>query len=87
MLRDLRSFATGDSLMTTRATNPRAFDPQELARLASGFGWNARAVPGVAAACDAALAAPGEGPALLVGSIFAVGEAMQRFGGAPGEIL
>jgi len=37
----------------------------------------------VAAACRAALARPGR--VLLTGSLFAVGEAMVAFGGAPGE--
>ena len=43
--------------------------------------------PDVRTACDRGRAwAAGEG-ALLAGSLFAVGEAMEAFGGAPGEML
>jgi folylpolyglutamate synthase/dihydropteroate synthase len=47
----------------------------------------ARVAPDVATALHAALAATAEGTVLLTGSLFAVGEAMAAFGGAPGEML
>ena len=51
-------------------------------------GWPAEMAPDVATACRRALEnASSERPILLTGSLFAVGEAMEVFGGAPGEQL
>jgi hypothetical protein len=44
-------------------------------------------VADVPAAVTTALSVAGGSPALLTGSLFAVGEAMEAFGGAPGEVL
>jgi len=45
------------------------------------------AMPDVRSAVERALSLVGDGKVLLTGSLFAVGEAMEAFGGAPGEQL
>ncbi|HTM57089.1 MAG TPA: hypothetical protein VL123_01600, partial [Candidatus Udaeobacter sp.] len=58
----------------------------EIERLARDAGLDTESVPGVPDACRAALDRAGrDGLALLTGSLFAVGEAMEALGGAPGE--
>jgi dihydrofolate synthase/folylpolyglutamate synthase len=88
MLEPLGSIAPRAQLFATRSRSERALEPVAIAAAAAAAGWPARAVPGVREACAAALAAAGrEGTVLLTGSLFAVGEAMEAFGGAPGEWL
>lgn len=75
-------------LVATRSRNERARDPEEISRAARARDLRVDVVTGVADAARAALkgAAPA-GRVLLTGSLFAVGEAMEAFGGAPGETL
>jgi nucleotide-binding universal stress UspA family protein len=65
------------------ASGPR---PGAIAGIARGLGWEAAIAPDVPAPATARAPGAGEG-ALLTGSLFAVGEAMESFGGAPGEML
>ncbi len=75
-------------LIATRSRNERARAPEELAALARAAGWSAETAPDVASACRrAAERASPDAPALLTGSLFAVGEAMEAYGCAPGEQL
>jgi dihydrofolate synthase / folylpolyglutamate synthase len=88
MLDLLHALAPGARLFVTRTRSERALDPVELAALARGAGWEPVRCADVAGACRAALdALPPGGLALLTGSLFAVGEGMESFGGAPGEVL
>ncbi len=84
----LSRFAGSAEVVATRSHSERALDPERIATAARAAGMRARVADDVAAACRAAVAAtaPG-GLVLLTGSLFAVGEAMQAFGGAPGELL
>ncbi|MEO5616251.1 MAG: Mur ligase family protein [Candidatus Eisenbacteria bacterium] len=75
-------------LIATRSRSERAQDPAAIVAAARTMGFAAEVVPAVAAACHAALAlAPPADRVLLTGSLFAVGEAMEALGGAPGEQL
>ena len=74
-------------LIATRSRSERARAPAELAHLASEAGFTAEALPDVPTAIRRALEAAGTGIVLLTGSLFAVGEAMDVWGGAPGEML
>ena len=74
-------------LVATRSRSERALEPATLAGLAAEAGFTADALPDVPIAVRHALNEAGEGIVLLTGSLFAVGEAMEAFGGAPGEIL
>ncbi len=75
-------------VIATRSRSERARDPAELAAIARAAGFEAETAPDVASACRRALErATAAAPALLTGSLFAVGEAMEAFGGAPGEWL
>lgn len=88
MLAPLAGIAPARRLIATRSRSERALAPDALAAVAHAAGWDAEAAPDVAGACRAALAvAAPDGLALLTGSLFAVGEAMETFGGAPGEVL
>jgi dihydrofolate synthase/folylpolyglutamate synthase len=88
MLAPLGAVVPGRHLFATRTRNERALEPERVIEAARAAGWTAAPAPDVAAACAAALSAAGAGGlALLTGSLFAVGEAMERFGGAPGEML
>ena len=71
--------------VATRTRSPRAMEPGPLAEALREAGFETQAAPGVPAAVRAALALPGGRRVLLAGSLFAVGEAMEAFGGAPGE--
>jgi dihydrofolate synthase/folylpolyglutamate synthase len=86
MLRALEPLARDATLVVTRSRNERALEPERL--VAAAAAYRTRVVPDVPAACRAALddAAP-DRLVLLLGSLFAVGEAMEAFGGAPGEWL
>lgn len=72
-------------LVVTRSRSGRAMEPEIIARVAESQGITAQIVPEVVAALRQALDATGDDDVLLCGSIFAVGEAMEAFGGAPGE--
>ncbi len=85
MLAALRGFAATTELVITRTKNPRAEDPETLARAATEFRVSVE--PDVSRAVRGALDRAGQRRVLLAGSLFAVGEAMAAFGGAPGETL
>ena len=88
MAHSLAGAAPGATLFATRSRSGRALDPARVAAAAAAAGLAARVAPGVERACREALAhAGGAGLVLLCGSLFAVGEAMEVFGGAPGEWL
>jgi dihydrofolate synthase / folylpolyglutamate synthase len=85
MAASLASVAPGAIVFATRSRSGRALDPARVAAAAAAAGLEARVAPGVERACREALSRAGEGLVLLLGSLFAVGEAMEIFGGAPGE--
>lgn len=85
LLRRLHAFAPNATLYVTRTANERALRPAEIVPLAAGAGFAAEAAVNVPQAIEAAFARHAEGRVLLCGSLFAVGEAMQAFGGAPAE--
>ena len=88
MLWPLGLVARPRRLIATRTRSERARPPEEIAEIAAAAGWTVETAPDVAAACRRAIErARPESPALLTGSLFAVGEAMEEFGGAPGEML
>ena len=74
-------------LIATRSRSERALEPDTIARLARDIGIHAESAPDVNAALARALARTGGDAVLLTGSLFAVGEAMEIHGGAPGEWL
>jgi dihydrofolate synthase/folylpolyglutamate synthase len=86
MLESLARIAPGARIFATRTRSERALDPARILERAGSL--RIVTAPDVPSACRAALAetAP-EGLVLLLGSLFAVGEAMETFGGAPGEWL
>jgi dihydrofolate synthase/folylpolyglutamate synthase len=87
MLAPLRRLAPEALLVATRSRSGRALDPERIAAAARGAGLRAVEAHDVPAACRAAIAGSGAGRvALLTGSLFAVGEAMEAFGGAPEEM-
>jgi dihydrofolate synthase/folylpolyglutamate synthase len=75
------------AIIATRTRSERAADPAGIAAQARALGFTAQEAPDVPAAVNQALRLAGEAPVLLTGSLFAVGEAMEAFGGAPGEML
>jgi dihydrofolate synthase/folylpolyglutamate synthase len=87
MLAALRALAPRAHLVVTRADDERALAAEALKERAARAGWEVEAAPDVAAAVRAALVAAKTGRVLLAGSLFAVGEAMEAMGGAPGEQL
>jgi dihydrofolate synthase/folylpolyglutamate synthase len=87
MLAPLSRIAGGALLIATRSRSGRALDPARVAAAAAAAGFESRVEPGVERACRAALSHAGSGLVLLCGSLFAVGDAMEAFGGAPGEWL
>lgn len=88
MLEPLRQLMPEPRLIATRTRSERALDPHSIASAAAATGWSASMAADVPSACRAALAgAAPDGLVLLTGSLFAVGEAMTAFGGAPGEVL
>ena len=93
MLQRLGAFAPGAVLVLTRTANERALPVDALAELARGLGLAHETAPSVREALAPWLdhGTDGRGRAagrvLLCGSLFAVGEAMEAFGGAPGELL
>ena len=86
MLESLARIGPRSRIFATRTRSERALDPARIVDHAGSL--RIGTAPDVASACRAALAetAP-EGLVLLTGSLFAVGEAMETFGGAPGEWL
>lgn len=72
-------------LIATRSHSERAAEPSAIAAEAARQGLDAETAPDVRAATERALASS-EGEVLLTGSLFAVGEAMEAYGGAPGEL-
>ena len=98
MLAILHDLAPGAVLYATRSRSERALEPEALAARARAAGFEPRLAPSVADACRAALATLSAAHArlgtrtprrlvLLTGSLFAIGEAMEAYGGAPGEWL
>ncbi len=88
MLAPLAPLMREPRLIATRTRSERALDPHAIATVAKSMGWEVSVAADVGTACHTALevSAPG-GRVLLTGSLFAVGEAMTVFGGAPGEVL
>jgi dihydrofolate synthase / folylpolyglutamate synthase len=84
MLAALHDFAATTELVITRSRNARAADPEVLGQAATDF--RVAVAPDVPSAVGGALARTGDRRVLLAGSLFAVGEAMAAFGGAPGEV-
>ena len=87
MLQALHEGFPGARVIATRTRSERALASAELARRAVEAGFTAEALPDVATAVGHGLEVAGTGVVLLTGSLFAVGEAMEAFGGAPGEML
>lgn len=74
-------------IVTARSRNERAMDPATIAEHARSFDFRAVESSDVPTGVRLALELAGEKEVLLTGSLFAVGEAMEAFGGAPGELL
>ncbi len=91
MLQRLGAFAPAARLMLTRTRNERALPPEALAEHAVALGLEHETAPSVREALqpwldhDAGGRGRATGRVLVCGSLFAVGEAMEAFGGAPGE--
>ncbi len=76
---------SGVRIVATRTAQARALDPHHIVRAAAGVNLTAEAVEPLPTAIERALSRAGAGRVLLTGSLFAVGEAMEARGGAPGE--
>ncbi len=87
MLRALRAGFPYSGMIATRNRSERALTPVRLAELAKAAGFEVESLPDVPIAVRHALERTTTGIVLLTGSLFAVGEAMETFGGAPGEML
>ena len=88
MLAILHELTGNVPLMATRSTSGRALEPELIVAAARDAGFRAMSAADVPLACAMAVASASvDRPALLTGSLFAVGEAMEVFGGAPGEQL
>jgi dihydrofolate synthase / folylpolyglutamate synthase len=87
MLEALRLFAPHPLLVVTRSQNERALAPEVLQAHCTASGWRAEVMPDVSSAVARALESVHEERVLLTGSLFAIGEAMESWGGAPGEVL
>jgi dihydrofolate synthase/folylpolyglutamate synthase len=74
-------------LIATRSRSERAADPAAIAAEAAHQGVRVETAPDVESAIRTALDSSDSDVVLLTGSLFAVGEAMEIFGGAPGEWL
>jgi dihydrofolate synthase/folylpolyglutamate synthase len=90
----LEAIVAPAALVASRSRSGRAMDPETIAAAARAIDWRARVEPDLGTALREALAATrsrrdgsGADRVLLTGSLFAVGEAMEAFGGAPGEWL
>jgi dihydrofolate synthase/folylpolyglutamate synthase len=73
-------------VILTQTQNHRAMPLDQLVASAARAEVEAVFEPDVKAAVDRALAEHPTGHVLLLGSLFAVGEAMEHYGGAPGEL-
>jgi len=87
MLQALAGLAPRARLLVTRTRSERALAPAALGERAAELGWPAEGESDVARALERALGPAASGRVLLAGSLFAVGEAMEALGGAPGEWL
>jgi len=88
MLAPLADLMRAPRLIATRSRSERALDPGAIAAIGASLGWSESVAADVPGACRLALeAAAPRGLVLLTGSLFAIGEAMEVFGGAPGEML
>ena len=87
ILRELRAGFAGAAIVACRSRSERAMEPATIAERARGLGFQAVEASDVAGAIRRALDLAGDAPVLLTGSLFAVGEAMEVYGGAPGEQL
>ena len=84
----LAPIAEHAAVFATRTRGERALDPAVLGDRLRATGVISEPASSVAEACRTALAATAPpGLVLLTGSLFAVGEAMEAFGGAPGAQL
>lgn len=92
MLQRLHAFAPETELILTRTRSERALPTEALAEHAATIGVRAEVQPSVEAAMRHILdhgedgRGSRSGRVLLAGSLFAVGEAMEAFGGAPGAV-
>ena len=87
MLSRLDALAPEAAFFVTRTRNERALTAEELVAVARSLGVAADAAGSVGDAVAAALSRSATGRVLLCGSLFAVGEAMEAYGGAPGEVV
>ncbi|HYM81774.1 MAG TPA: folylpolyglutamate synthase/dihydrofolate synthase family protein [Candidatus Limnocylindria bacterium] len=87
ILRVLQRDFPSAAIVACRSRNERALPPAALVEHARGFGFACVESTDVASAIRQALHLAGDDPVLLTGSLFAIGEAMEVFGGAPGEQL
>jgi folylpolyglutamate synthase/dihydropteroate synthase len=91
MLQRLGAFAPEARLVLTRTRQERALPPEALAEHATSLGLAHETAPSVRGALepwldhDAGGRGRAAGRVLVCGSLFAVGEAMEAFGGEPGE--
>ena len=91
MLQRLGAFAPEARLVLTRTRSERAMPPEVLAEQAAALGLAHETAPSVREALlpwldhEAGGRGRAAGRVLVCGSLFAVGEAMEAFGGAPGE--
>jgi len=88
VLAALAPLLAGGRLIATRSRSERSLDPGSIVAAAESLGFDSARAESVEAGCRTALALAGpEDRVLLAGSLFAVGEAMEALGGAPGERL
>lgn len=83
----LGPWVTPARVIATQSRNPHALPAGELRARLGAEGLDAEEAPRVAGAVESALAGASSGRVLLCGSLVAVAEAMEAFGGAPGEWL
>ena len=83
----LGPWVTPARIIATQSRNPHALPAGELRARLGAEGLDAEEAPRVAGAVESALAGASSGRVLLCGSLVAVAEAMEAFGGAPGEWL
>jgi dihydrofolate synthase/folylpolyglutamate synthase len=84
LLGRLHALAPGAHLRVAGLHHDRALTPAGLLAAAAAAGWPARAHEEIGSAVRDALGVAKGGRVLLAGSLFAVGEAMREFSGAPG---
>ena len=74
-------------IVGARCRHERSLSPSAIVEAVRARGFTAVEAGDIPTAICQALDLAGERPVLLTGSLFAVGEAMEAFGGAPGEML